>query len=518
MSLRLDFVPLLGKGGWWAVLSHANIFASIVLAGLAAGVLVGWARVAGRLREGPKFQELSHKLWPLVLAQLATFAVFFWLSIFVVEGDAGSSQFSGLWILDWATAGSAAGAFWLLAALRTRAWIRLARQGWSVVLAALMIGAAAWALGLVANMTWETLRSPTFLLVQWLLQACGQDVISQPADFVLGTKQFSVEISSACSGYQGMGLVAAFVGTYLWLFRHRLRFPQAYLLFPCGILTIWLVNAVRVAGLVLVGTHVSSQIAMGGFHSQVGWLGFIGVTLGMVAVTQRIHFFDATETEPVERTREISPTTAYLAPLMTLLAIVLVTGVFSVGFDWFYPVRVLGTAATIWFFWRSRLTRRELSGNWSGSSIAIGAAVFVVWLGLEWALGFTEGGPPAIQGALAEMPAGLAAVWLIFRVLGSIITVPIAEELAFRGYALRRLISPDFEKTPLRFAWLSFLLSSVLFGALHGRWLAGTVAGMFYAWAMYRRGRVGDAVLAHATTNALIAADVLILGNWNLWN
>ncbi len=113
---------------------------------------------------------------------------------------------------------------------------------------------------------------------------------------------------------------------------------------------------------------------------------------------------------------------------------------------------------------------------------------------------------------------GLAAAWLIFRVLGSVVTVPVTEELAFRGYALRRLVSPDFDQTPLRFTWLSFLVSSILFGALHGRWLAGTVAGMFYAWALYRRGRVGDAILAHATTNALIAADVLILGNWNLWN
>jgi CAAX prenyl protease-like protein len=116
------------------------------------------------------------------------------------------------------------------------------------------------------------------------------------------------------------------------------------------------------------------------------------------------------------------------------------------------------------------------------------------------------------------MPAGLAAAWLIFRVLGSVITVPIAEELAFRGYALRRLISPDFDKISPRFTWLSFLLSSFLYGALHGRWLAGTVAGMFYAWAMYRRGRVEDAIMAHATTNALIAAEVLLFGNWNLWN
>jgi CAAX prenyl protease-like protein len=117
------------------------------------------------------------------------------------------------------------------------------------------------------------------------------------------------------------------------------------------------------------------------------------------------------------------------------------------------------------------------------------------------------------------MPIGLAAAWLLFRVLGSVVIVPIAEELAFRGYLLRRLISADFDQISMvRFTWFSFLVSSVLYGAMHGRWLAGTVAGMFYAWAMYRRGRVGDAIIAHATTNALIAADVVIFGNWYLWN
>jgi membrane protease YdiL (CAAX protease family) len=58
----------------------------------------------------------------------------------------------------------------------------------------------------------------------------------------------------------------------------------------------------------------------------------------------------------------------------------------------------------------------------------------------------------------------------------------------------------------------------VAFGALHGRWLAGTLAGLCYALALYRRGRLGDAVLAHATTNALIAADVLATGTWSLWS
>jgi exosortase E/protease (VPEID-CTERM system) len=518
LSMRFDFYPLSGKAIWWAEwVSHANMFASIVLASLAAGVVVGWARARGRLREGLKFRDLSYKSWLLVLAQLTAFAVFSWLSIIVAENNVESSNFADLWILAWAAAGLGAGIFWLLAAMPARAWLRLARQEWVVVLAGLMIGAAAWILGLLAGMAWGPLRGPTFLLVQWLLEVFGQDVVSQPANYVLGTQQFSVAISPVCSGYAGIGLMVVFVGAYLWLFRRRLRFPQAFFLLPCAILIIWLVNGLRIASLIMFGTHVSPEIALGGFHSQVGWLGFIAVALSMVAVTQRMPFFAVRQSKVKTKVREGDPTAAYLAPLMALLAIIMVTGVFSSGFDWFYPVRVLGTAAAIWFCWPSIMTRLHFANVWSGSAIGIGVAVFVIWMGLEWAMGNTDTGP-AIPNSLEKMPACFAAAWLIFRVLGSVIMVPIAEELAFRGYLLRRLISADFDKVSPRFTWLSFLLSSLLFGALHGCWLAGTVAGMFYAWAMYRRGKVGDAILAHATTNALIAADVLILGNWKLWN
>jgi CAAX prenyl protease-like protein len=108
-------------------------------------------------------------------------------------------------------------------------------------------------------------------------------------------------------------------------------------------------------------------------------------------------------------------------------------------------------------------------------------AVFVIWMGLEGAMPGASA-RSTIPTSLAESPAGLAAVWLLFRVLGSVITVPIAEELAFRGHLLRRLISPNFDDlSTLRFTWLSCVVSLVLFGALHGRWLAGTVAGMCYA-------------------------------------
>jgi exosortase E/protease (VPEID-CTERM system) len=398
-----------------------------------------------------------------------------------------------------------------------RAWLGLTRQNSSLVLTGVIIIAASWVFGFFTNRAWEPLLGPTFRVVEWLLSALGQEVVSQPEDILLGTSQFSVEISPACAGYEGIGLISVFVASYLWLFRGNLRFPQAFILLPSGILAVWFINAVRITLLVLFGTHVSPEIAMGGFHSATGWLGFIAVALSMVAVTQKMPFFAVRQPGAETKASASDSTAAYLAPLMALLAIIMVTRMFSSGFDWFYPVRVLGTGGAIWFFWRSKLRRLHFAGAWSAGAIGIGVTVFAVWVGLEWAMGGLET-DPAVPASLEEMPAGFAAGWLVFRVLGSVVTVPIAEELAFRGYLLRRLISPDFDKLAPRFTWISFLLSSFLFGVLHGRWIAGTVAGMFYAWAIYRRGRVGDAVIAHATTNALIAADVLILGHWNFWN
>jgi CAAX prenyl protease-like protein len=119
---------------------------------------------------------------------------------------------------------------------------------------------------------------------------------------------------------------------------------------------------------------------------------------------------------------------------------------------------------------------------------------------------------------LAELPAWQAGAWLVFRVIGSVVTVPIAEELAFRGYLIRKLVASDFEDVPPgQFTWLSFLVSSLLFGVLHNSWVAGTLAGAGFALALYQRGRIVDAIVAHMTSNALIAVAVLGFGQWNLW-
>ena len=84
---------------------------------------------------------------------------------------------------------------------------------------------------------------------------------------------------------------------------------------------------------------------------------------------------------------------------------------------------------------------------------------------------------------------------------------------------MRRFVSPAFSETPPQMAtWIAIGISSVLFGLMHGgRWMEATAAGMAYAYAYRRSGRLSDAVAAHATTNCLLAASVLCLNQWSYW-
>ena len=124
-----------------------------------------------------------------------------------------------------------------------------------------------------------------------------------------------------------------------------------------------------------------------------------------------------------------------------------------------------------------------------------------------------------MPAALTQAGAGGRNAWLALRVLGAVVAVPIAEELAFRGYLMRRFVQEDFDRvSPAAVTIFAIVASSLAFGVLHGEWwLAGTLAGIVYAAAYLRRGSIGDATVAHATTNALIAAAVLGAGQWHLW-
>ncbi|MBV9124200.1 MAG: exosortase E/protease, VPEID-CTERM system, partial [Planctomycetes bacterium] len=349
--------------------------------------------------------------------------------------------------------------------------------------------------------------------VYQLLRLKFPTVIYLPEEDLVGVPSFLVEIICPCGGYYGMSLILSFLALYLWLFRHALRFPAALALVPVGVGLMWLLNLGRITTLVILGAWNSPWVNVDGFHSQAGWLAFLGVSLGLVAVAQHSRFLSVPETSS-RATPERRAAAAYVAPLLAIVAVLMLGRIFSTGLDWLYPARVLAAGVLLWL---GRKYYTDWHWTWSWSALALGVGVFLLWLALE-PLAAGEPSGPSLGRTLASLPRSVAGCWLVWRMVGSVLTVPLAEELAFRGYLTRRLIDADFQRVPPdRVTAFACLASSVLFGVVHGRWLAGTLAGLAYAWAYARRGELADAVQAHAVTNALIAAYVLATGSWALW-
>ena len=424
-----------------------------------------------------------------------------------------SSAEAAWWVTAWFLVGATVLTSWGLAFLGHWPTALSERANRAVAAGAVGLGVLAWLGGFLGEVLWRTAAHSTFSIAAVALRLVYDDVVSRPERLVLGTRGFRVNIAPACSGLEGVGLLLAFLGIYLWLFRRELRFPAALVLLPIGAASIWLLNALRIVLLIVIGSSGWREIALGGFHSQAGWLTFNAVALGFVAVVNRSGWFMKSRQEPRARTADDS-TAAYLAPFVVVLATGMVTGTFSSGLDWLYPLRVVAAAWVLWIF-RRHYTHLGWSLSWR--AVAIGIVTFGTWLVL------VPGGPTARDGwpdALQAAPFHWAAAWLLFRVVGYTITVPLVEELAFRAYLTRRLAGPEVERLPLGvFTWSSFAISSVLFGLLHGTfWVAGTVAGMSFAFALYQRRALGDAVLAHATTNGLIAMYVLTTGRWSVWS
>jgi exosortase E/protease (VPEID-CTERM system) len=513
LTLRFSADALYEQTGVWAgLLAFSPQLLKAFLAAVAATLLFGGVRLWQGLQRTILEEPLALPWWLYLAGHAATMLAFTALTGALFEGDRLAAH-PGLWASTWFVLGLLTFGLWLAALAPLSLWPRVARIAAWPLLGGCVVGLIAWRLGTAARNLWEPLAQATFALVSALLGLTGAEVVSNPQDMSIGTATFAVQIAPECSGYEGMGLILVFLAAYVTLFRGYLRFPHVLILFPAGVVLIWLANAVRIALLLVIGSAGAQEVALGGFHSQAGWLAFNALALGFVALTTRMRFFQrGTAVSPVRRV--LDPTVAYLAPWLTILAVTLFLAAFTAGFDWLYPARVLAAAVVLCLC-------RSAYGRWDGSvswqAVALGAVVFGVWLLLAPRDLLAGSGPPPEWTAAS--PAWVM-LWLVFRVAGSVLTVPLVEELAFRGYLTRRLVQHDFQALPLgRMTVVSVIASSILFGLLHGRcWPAGIIAGLLFSLALRLRGRLADAVAAHLTANALLCAYVLTTGNWSLWS
>ena len=513
LSIWIDTSALDGKTG---LIGAVGDFGPRILQAIV--VLAAVLLVFGYSKAKPMLAPISERLadtppnWLFLAAHLAAMSTVVFLSMVLFGGAARADTAVALAWLAAGICGIATGVFFFIP---HKFFFELARCGGSAWIYAFAAALATPVFAVPSQRLWKAATGITFNLVRFLISPLIPGLIAIPATRTIGSQKFNVEIATGCSGLEGMGLMLVFSILWLWFFRGDYKFPRALLLIPIGVSVMFLMNAVRIAVLILIGDAGAASVALGGFHSQAGWITFNCVALALASATHRVPWLSSRRTPVVvqHRLSEVAHA-AFLAPFMAILAAAMLSRAASGAFEWLYPLRFAAAVGILWYFRRSYATINWRFG-WAAASI--GVVVFAFWIGLDGFAGTATTSP--IPAGLAAMPPVARIMWLAFRILAAVVTVPIAEELAFRGFLLRRLISADFEAVSLqRWTLLAVLVSSIAFGLMHGdRWIAGSIAGLLYAGAQKWRGRIGDAVAAHGITNALVALWVVAGGHWSFW-
>jgi CAAX prenyl protease-like protein len=106
--------------------------------------------------------------------------------------------------------------------------------------------------------------------------------------------------------------------------------------------------------------------------------------------------------------------------------------------------------------------------------------------------------------------------FVVVRVVGRSLVVPPLEEVFYRSFFYRYIASAKFMELPLG-VWhtTAFFVTSTVFGLAHpGQWVQGILCGAAFQGLVVRKRRLGDAMLAHATTNLLISGYAIATGQW----
>ncbi|KNX41614.1 Transmembrane exosortase (EpsH) [Roseovarius tolerans] len=400
---------------------------------------------------------------------------------------------------------AAGGLFWLA---RPGAW-----SGWlsgraASVLAICGVAAAIPGIVVLAGPLWtvQALTDVTFIAVYLMLRLFSDVVVVNPEAYIIGTQEFRVEVAETCSGIEGLVLITTFLALYAVLFRDDLRLRRfGLVIWPLALLASWVFNTVRITALILIGAHVSPELAVNGFHSFAGWIMFTALAVGVLVVVNRSRYALQHDARP--EARPALPPLAQddvagrIVPFIVFALSGMLVQAFWAAPALGYPLQVGLMLGALW--WARATVARYL--DWpSPLAVLAGLGVGVAWIVTA---------PPAepVPEALAGLGAGAFALWAVLRILGTVALVPVIEELIFRGYVQARID----RGTPLsRVAAIA--VSAGLFALVHGRWIEAALAGVVFSLLYMRNGRLADAMAAHASANALIAAVALWRGDWAL--
>lgn len=218
----------------------------------------------------------------------------------------------------------------------------------------------------------------------------------------------------------------------------------------------------------------------------------------------------------------ISDDWAYMLPMFAFLA---VTGLVTQTSPYYpigYAAKVVAVGCLLIWLWPF-YTRISFRYWWLG--LILGVVGIFQWVLMQrWLQNFAFFAPPPSEQLYNPFDrigsSWLALAFVIVRVVGATVVVPVMEELFWRDYLWRRIIAPnDFKLARIgEWEWPAYLGVSVAFAIVHGNWWLTSIAwGLMIGGLLAYTRSLGACIVMHATTNALLAAYVLWFKDWAFW-
>lgn len=357
----------------------------------------------------------------------------------------------------------------------------------------------------------------TMVVASWISAGLGHPLwlVKVTADGVpvYRAGSFTAFIFPGCSGLEGMMLTAGMLLAAIAMERRRLRIWLALAMVGLAVCCAFLANAVRLVVLFYIGDIWSPEIAETGFHANFGVVSFVVISIVFfIAIRRYGDTARSALTEAVPHRVDLPPVPpmrlAY--PLMATVAATLLLGLFSGNFNWLYPIPMLVGAALLLRF---RLPESE--PDWTITLMPVGAGVFVFWLWLTLIPADPNASAKFAETLFSATPAA-ATLWLLARFAGSVVVVPMTEELTFRALLVpltMRTLDQHVARGLL--VPLALLLNALAFGAMHSGIMAGTAAGLIFGLVFWRRRSCRDAILAHTCSNLCLCLYALGSNQWS---
>lgn len=108
--------------------------------------------------------------------------------------------------------------------------------------------------------------------------------------------------------------------------------------------------------------------------------------------------------------------------------------------------------------------------------------------------------------------------FIAIRILGMAVLVPVAEEIFWRGFLLRWVISPNWQEVEIgSYSFKSFCWIVALFTLAHPEWFAAIIYCSLLNLLLYWKRDLWNCIVAHGVSNLILAIYVLATGTWQLW-